>query len=144
MIVLWFVIQKPIVLDVKPTFFLKFISIIYQSTVCRQKVWDVNGKKIGCYWFFAHFTSKHIDLRISGNVSYNLSIDFTQLPMTHFGDSSWLQWLLQSPTHLRFIYPIGDVCQSYIIKSPPWTILWFRILGIFSVEKIKRLCVFMF
>jgi hypothetical protein len=25
-----------------------------------------------------------------------------------------------------------------------WTILWFRILGIFSVENIKRLCVFMF
>ena len=33
--------------------------------------------------------------------------------------------------------------QSYEIKSPPWTILWFRILGIFSVENIKR-CVFMF
>ena len=24
--------------------------------------------------------------------------------------------------------------QSYEIKSPPWTILWFRILGIFSIE----------
>ena len=34
--------------------------------------------------------------------------------------------------------------QSYEIKSPPWTILWFRILGIFSVENIVRLCVFMF
>ena len=34
--------------------------------------------------------------------------------------------------------------QSYEIKSPPWTILWFRILGIFSVENIKRLWVFMF
>ena len=34
--------------------------------------------------------------------------------------------------------------QSYVIKSAPWTILWFRILGIFSVEYIKRLCVFMF
>ena len=34
--------------------------------------------------------------------------------------------------------------QSYVIKSAPWTILWFRILGIFSVEHIKRLCVFMF
>ena len=34
--------------------------------------------------------------------------------------------------------------QSYEIKSPPWTILWFRILGIFSVRNIKRLCVFMF
>ena len=36
------------------------------------------------------------------------------------------------------------LCQSYEIKFPPWTILWFRILGIFSVENIKRLCVFMF
>ena len=34
--------------------------------------------------------------------------------------------------------------QSYVIKSASWTILWFRILGIFSVENIKRLCVFMF
>ena len=34
--------------------------------------------------------------------------------------------------------------QSYEIKSPPWIILWLRILGIFSVENIKRLCVFMF
>ena len=34
--------------------------------------------------------------------------------------------------------------QSYVIKSAPWTIFWFRILGIFSVENIKRLCVFMF
>jgi hypothetical protein len=34
--------------------------------------------------------------------------------------------------------------QSYEIKSPPWTILWFKILGIFSVENIDRLVVFMF
>ena len=64
-------------------------------------------KKECCYWLFSHFKCKHIDVRMSGNVSYNSSIDFTQLPMTHFGDSSWLQWLLQSPAHLRFIYPIG-------------------------------------
>ena len=31
--------------------------------------------------------------------------------------------------------------QSYEIKSPPWTILSFRILGIFSVENIS--CVFL-
>ena len=38
----------------------------------------------------------------------------------------------------------NQVCsmQSYEIKSHPWTILWLRILGIFSVENIKRLCVF--
>ena len=29
-------------------------------------------------------------------------------------------------------------------SPPPWTILWFRILGIFSVENIDRLGVFMF
>ena len=34
--------------------------------------------------------------------------------------------------------------QSYKIKSPPWTILWFGILGIFSVENTARLGVFMF
>ena len=39
---------------------------------------------------------------------------------------------------------LGRFIQSYEIKSPPWTILWFRILRIFSVENIKKLCVFMF
>ena len=34
--------------------------------------------------------------------------------------------------------------QSYEIKSPPWIILWFRILGIFSIENINKFCVFMF
>ena len=41
---------------------------------------------------------------------------------------------------------LSDHCviQSYEIKSPPWTIMWFRILGISSVENIARLGVFMF
>ena len=34
--------------------------------------------------------------------------------------------------------------QSYEIKYPPWTILWFRVLGIFSVENIDRLGAMMF
>ena len=34
------------------------------------------------------------------------------------------------------------IIQSYVIKSAPWTILWFRILGIFSVENIRG-CVFL-
>ena len=34
--------------------------------------------------------------------------------------------------------------QSYEIKSPPWTIWWFRILGIFSVENIDRMDSMMF
>jgi hypothetical protein len=49
---------------------------------------------------------------------------------------------------LQFLAPsycvLYTVLQSYEIKSPPWTILWFRILGIFSVENIARLGVFMF
>jgi hypothetical protein len=37
------------------------------------------------------------------------------------------------------------IVQSYEIKSPPWwTIWWFRILGIVSVENIDRLGVMMF
>ena len=43
-----------------------------------------------------------------------------------------------------FCFLMLALMQSYEIKSPPWPILWFRILGIFSVENIKRLCVFMF
>ena len=44
----------------------------------------------------------------------------------------------------QFKWGIIYFCQSYEIKSPPWTILWLRILGIYFVENIKRLCVFMF
>ena len=48
-----------------------------------------------------------------------------------------IRWL-----HEDFVQII--LLQSYEIKSPSWTILWFRILGIFSVENIARLGVFMF
>ena len=41
-------------------------------------------------------------------------------------------------------HPSCTYDQSYEIKSPPWTILWFRILKIFSVGNIDRLGVFMF
>ena len=51
------------------------------------------------------------------------------------------EWMRQQKDHRM---PNIDGCQSYVIKSAPWTILWFRILGIFFVENIKRLCVFMF
>ena len=50
--------------------------------------------------------------------------------------------VLGAPNGFLLLTPLQ--VQSYEIKSPPWTILWFRILGIFSVENIKRLCVFMF
>ena len=42
------------------------------------------------------------------------------------------------------VYVLILLNQSYEIKSSPWTILWFRILGIFSVKNIARLGVFMF
>ena len=45
--------------------------------------------------------------------------------------------------HVVRMYTIQKT-QSYEIKSPPWTILWFRILGIFSVENIDRLGFSMF
>ena len=51
----------------------------------------------------------------------------------------WLSCLVCQKLAVAALYKY----QSYEIKSPSWTILWFRILGIFSVENIKRLCVFM-
>jgi hypothetical protein len=47
-------------------------------------------------------------------------------------------------TAMDFVNFVFFSNQSYEIKSPPWTILWLRILGIFSVENIARLGVFMF
>jgi hypothetical protein len=38
----------------------------------------------------------------------------------------------------------NSTLHSYEIKSPSWTILWFRSLGIFLVENIDRLGVCMF
>ena len=57
--------------------------------------------------------------------------------------------VFSSPVKSRFIVLISKrtsipAYQSYEIKSFPWTILWFRILEIFSVESIARLGVFMF
>ena len=48
--------------------------------------------------------------------------------------------------HFTTIYLSTGICkkQSYEIKSPPWTIWWFRILGIFSVENVNRLGAMMF
>ena len=63
-----------------------------------------------------------------GMIFHALVIDFFQFVNLNHSDS-------KKP----FMY-----YQSYEIKSPPLTILWFRILGIFSDENIKRLCVFMF
>ena len=75
----------------------------------------------------------------------NISNCFNQIGV-HFSQNS-----LEIPTKdfdLSFWLPASGIPislpQSYEIKSPPWAILWFRILGIFSVENIKRLGVFMF
>ena len=72
-------------------------------------------------------------------------------PIPEYG-TDLLTQIMKKFQHLRIQRPKYTLCedyrcrleQSYEIKSPPWTILWFRILGIFSVEYIKRLCVFMF
>ena len=36
----------------------------------------------------------------------------------------------------NFVICFGNLLTFNQNKSPPWTILWFRILGIFSVENI--------
>ena len=55
-----------------------------------------------------------------------------------------ISYILQS----YFMYikniDVGQKTQCYVIKSAPWTILWFRIFGIFSVENINRLGAMMF
>ena len=72
--------------------------------------------------------------------------------MLHWKSSDLSEYILPSVILCLCKHPRGipihhsyfalDACscmQSYEIKSPPWTILWFRILGI-----IARLGVFMF
>ena len=59
----------------------------------------------------------------------------------------WSRWQYKSSMEFRSQKQLASTIsceQSYVIKSSPWTILWFRILGIFSVENINRLGVFMF
>ena len=53
------------------------------------------------------------------------------------------RWPVRTILVFQFFLKVAWI-QSYEIKSRPWTILWFRILGIFSVENIDRLCVLMF
>ena len=82
---------------------------------------------------------------IAFNISQNSSIDFTQLPnyqITHSGDSSWLQWLLQSPAHLRFIYPIGRcllINGSWLVHSKAAAVVayWARNEGAGAAELEK-------
>ena len=52
--------------------------------------------------------------------------------------------MLKNKIRVNNLFQNYTYSQSYEIKSPPWTILWFRILEIFSVENIARLGVFMF
>ena len=82
------------------------------------------------------------------------SLSYVQLQSSSY---KVLRWALFYQTESEILAGLGQLSslklvninivwfiQSYEIKSPPWTILWFRILGIFPVEYIKRLCVFMF
>ena len=73
---------------------------------------------------------------------------------TYRKEKSWAPWVkkffegaLFILVKLKLRYVSRDPTiysqQSYEIKSPPWTILWFIIVGIFSVENIDRLGVFM-
>ena len=85
------------------------------------------------------------------------------LPVNHHNHKNWVPSILTHNLWLIFMgmkqngwikkteffkTHINALCInlfiSYEIKSPPWTILWFRILGISSVESIMSLCVFMF
>ena len=83
---------------------------------------------------------------------FNLQVEVESQWVEIFSEGSFLFIYEFSPENIHIITylkqenykkKIGKN-QSYEIKSPPWKILWFRILVIFSVENIKRLCVFMF
>ena len=67
------------------------------------------------------------------------SIGFTyRIPRNITDRQNYIGFTYKSPITYLYLFRV------YEIKSPPWTILWFRILGIFSVENIKRLYIFMF
>ena len=67
------------------------------------------------------------------------SIGFTyRIPRNIMDRQNYRGFTYKSPITYLYLFTV------YEIKSPPWTILWFRILGIFPVENIKRLCIFMF
>ena len=86
----------------------------------------------------------NIEVKCSASGS-NLSKALDQIKSTKEELENWFglagRWKFYGAIGCESHNPKG---QSYEIKSPPRTFLWFRILGIFSVENIKRLCVFMF
>ena len=106
------------------------------------------------FWLLRNFRDRKNLIEIEGRNSYSSeSTDYKERFGGH-GRTTGLnvstnplwQWrffkcLTFGWTTLRDKYcwhPIA-VMQSY---APPWTILWFRILGIFSVENIVRMGVF--
>ena len=90
--------------------------------------------------------------RLAGTASKRSKLEeesFNQIIDVNFDDikPDAREWLTKALTEDDADKPgpkVIDYFQSYEVKSPPWTILWFRILGIFSVENIARLGVFMF
>ena len=80
---------------------------------------------------------------------FSIFVDWNWQVYQHLSECHLTDSILQQSHHSGLLWLHPNVfaiwyLQSYVIKSAPWTILWFRILGIFSVENIKRLCVFMF
>ena len=102
----------------------------YKNTtvyICFKYVWNL----LNSSWMSAS----------TGFVKYHFK--FTYIPT--------FPWFLKSydVVYTLWLRKIGvrsgsPFLQSYEIKFPPRTILWFKILRIFSVENIKMLGVFMF
>ena len=124
-------------------------------------VFSINRNAIGCYdfvriletlvenfIFYSHHTSNLYNATDTSPITTSLG--------NFISSVGWKLHKCKSKSQSHQFYDVmgrNNFCrsilfvrwrQSYVIKSAPWTILWFRILGIFSVENIKRLCVFMF
>ena len=85
----------------------------------------------------AKFDSTYYTFRFTWIANFESILD-EDLLFHHATVIYWPFWTMSTGSCL-----LTDFChnQSYEIKSPPapWTILWFRILGILSVENINRL-----
>ena len=97
---------------------------------------------ISCCFHLKTISDLHLNLWLLWNFTSKPTLLYK---LYHFKSSpSSSLFLLPRPRENIKDHSLHRCLQSYEIKSLPWTILWFRILGIFSVENIKRLCVFMF
>ena len=108
-------------------------TLIFHGILWPQQPRRSNGKPKILLWI------------LMGKKGKNLVYLHVKLSILNIGGASRLIFI--NTTKCPLIPAIKNwsvVLQSYEIKSPPWTILGFRILGIFSVENIYRLGVFMF